>query len=165
MKTCNIIIKMILFAGILLSDPPAFSQSKYEISGGLGFPEMISLKIKYGKVIQIGFSQSIAPFNGNVPVGPTSLEIYYNFAGKPKFNEQPPWYLIGGLGYFWSQEGGIYDDEDKGIPLCFYPRIGRHFNFSKIAGINFDAGAFIPFFDFEGTYIWPSLNISFFIRL
>ena len=165
MKTSTFLVKMILFAGVILSESPVFSQSKYEISGGVGFPEMISLKFKYGKVIQIGLSQSIAPFNGNVPVGPTALEIYYHFAGKYKFNQPPPWYLIGGFGYFWSQDGDIYDDEDEGIPLCFYPRIGRHFNFSKSAGINFDAGAFIPFFDFEGTNVWPSLGISFFIRL
>jgi len=81
MKTSTFLAKMILFASFILSDSPVFSQSKYEISDGVGFPEMISLKFKYGTVIQIGLSQSIAPFNGNVPVGPTALEINYHFGG------------------------------------------------------------------------------------
>ncbi|MCX6262065.1 MAG: hypothetical protein NTY95_14750 [Bacteroidia bacterium] len=163
MKTSTFLAKMVLFAGVILSETPVFSQSKFEISGGVGIPEMTSLKIKYGKVIQIGLSQSFFPFSNNVPLGPTSLEIYYHLAGKSKFNEHPTWYLIGGLGYFWSQKEGIYY-KFEGIPLCFYPRIGRHINFSKSTGINFETGAFIPFWNL-GVYVWPSAFISFFVRL
>jgi len=171
MKTSTLTLKIILLAGFILSDNPVFSQGKFEMSVGVGFPEMINLKIKYGKDIQIGLCQSLWPVFHNVPIGPTAAEIYYHFAGKSKFTEQPTLYLLGGLGYFWLQEGGIYDDECKGVPFCFYPRIGQSINFSRRMGFNFEAGAFIPFYNTphnsikEIYHIYPSISISLFLRL
>jgi len=163
MKIVRMLLKGMLITGLIFYASPVHSQSKFEISGGIGFPEMMDLKIKYGKEIKIALCQSVLPFNHKVPVGPTAIEIYYNFAGKSKFNEQPPWYLSGGFGYFWSQDGGIYDD--KGSPYCFYPRIGRSFYFSRGTGINIDAGAFIPFFYFFNSKLTLSASINFFIKL
>jgi hypothetical protein len=43
MKTSTFLAKMVLFAGVILSESPVFSQRKFEISGGVGIPEMTSV--------------------------------------------------------------------------------------------------------------------------
>lgn len=155
----------ILLFGLTLFNNPAISQNKFEISGGAGFPELINLKIKYGGNFKIALCQSIFPmYDAPIPLGPTTVEVYYHFTGKSKFVEERTWYLQGGLGCFWgSIKGGFTGDQ--GTKFCFYPRIGRSFYFSNRTGINLDAGAFVPFFDFFDITIYPSLSINFFIRL
>ena len=156
----------IILIGLFFINVPGYSQSKFELSYGVGFPELINMKISYGKNVKIALSQSIFPFSDisepPLPVGPTSIEVYYHFAGKSKYIVQPSWYLMGGLGIFWphTQVTGL-----PGIAFCAYPRIGRTINFSKSIGINVDAGVFIPFFDFFHSSVFPSLSINFFFRL
>jgi len=158
MKTTSILSRVILFAVLILSVNQAFPQSKFEISGGFGFPDVLNLGIKYGNKFRVGIHQSIWYPDGYG--GPTSIVIYYHFGGKSKFSERPPWYCFGGLGYYWG-----YEDND----VYFYPRIGRSFNFSKKSGINLDGGAFFPINnelrEFMDSPIYPSGSISFFIRL
>jgi hypothetical protein len=154
-------LKIILLSGLILIDNPISSQSKFEISGGFGFPEFAALKVKYGKNIQIALSQSFwHGYKGAMIMGPTAAEIYYHFSGKSRFIEQPTWYLLGGLGFF-----GGGDEKD----VYFYPRLGKTFNFSKKIGINLDAGAFVPLSkglrDFFDSSVYPSGSICFFIRL
>jgi hypothetical protein len=160
MKTTPILLKLILFGIIILSVNQAFSQSKFETSGGFGWPDMLNLKIRYGNNFQIGISQSFW-VSGDY-LGQTSAEIYYHFGGKSKFTEQHPWYLFSGLGCLWGHD----DDEND---IYFYPRVGRSFNLSKRTGINLDGGAFFPLSkglrDFLDSPIYPSGSISFFIRL
>ena len=165
MKTSPIVLRTILFVILILTVNKAFPQGKFELSCGYGWPDLSNLKIKYGKNIQIGASQSFARLGGDNPkifLWTTAAEIYYHFGGKSKFTEQPPWYLMGGLGCVWGRDG-----DDNTVYL--YPRLGRKINFSKRTGINLDAGAFIPLSkelgDFMGFPIWPSGSISFFIRL
>jgi hypothetical protein len=154
----------IILIGLFFLDVPGYSQSKFELSGGAGFPELINFKICYGKNVKIALSQSILPFyEPPLPLGPTSVEIYYHFAGKSKNIVEPSWYLMGGLGIFWPNEGGITDLHE--IAFSSYPRIGRTINFSKSSGINIDAGIFIPFFDLNGIIMYPSINVSLFFRL
>ena len=158
MKTSPLIIKIIVFVTVVLADHQVFSQKKFEISAGAGFPEMIALRVKYGKVVQVGLSQSVFSLRG-----PNTLDLYYNFAGKSGFTDQPPWYVMGGLGFFSKQKGGIYYDE-KGSPLCFYSRIGRQLNLSRGTGLSIEGGAIVPFWDF-GVSVVPALCFSFFVRL
>jgi hypothetical protein len=156
MKILTLIFKIILLAGLILSDNPVLSQGKFEVSGGFGWPERINLKIKYGNDIQIGTSLGFLPGKGNYNIGPFTADIYYHFSGKSELVDQRPWYLLGSLGYGF---GDIY----------FCPRVGRTFNFYKKLGINFDAGAFLPFNkelrDFLDSPVYPSGSISFFVRL
>jgi hypothetical protein len=150
----------IILLGLLLINDPVFSHGKFEISAGIGWPDATNLKIKYGKNIQVG--ASLGFLQGNKYVGAILVcpiaELYYHFGGKSKITEQPPWYLYGGLGF----SPFLLFGED----IFFCPRLGRSFNFSKRIGINFDAGAFIPFFNFfYNIPIFPSGSVSFFIRL
>jgi hypothetical protein len=168
MEKSPVLLRTILFALLILTAGQAFPQGKFEISAGAGWPEMTNLKIKYGKVLQIGACQSFSieslspDYKNKIYMDATAAEIYYHFGGKSKYNEQPVWYLLFGLGSLWGHDG------DKNS-YYFYPRVGRSFSFSKRIGINLDAGAFFPigresgdFFDF---FVYPSGSISFFVRL
>jgi hypothetical protein len=168
MKTCSSLLKIILLTGLFLCDNTVFSQGKFELSGGMGWPEMTNLKIKYGKIIQVGICQTLMvqslypDYTKKIHLEATAAELYYHFGSKPKFTAQPPWYVFGGLGCLWGHDG----DETE---IYFYPRIGRSVNFSKRIGINIDAGAFLPISkgarDFFDSPVYPSGSISFFVRL
>ena len=140
----------VLLLGLVIFNNIVYSQKKVEISGGLGFPENINLKVKYGNNIQIGLCQSIMPSYVDWPL---AVEIHFHFGGTSGFVDQKPWYLLGGFGDLWRLGNVIY----------FYPKIGRSFNFSKNAGINIDAGIFM--INPSSMHTLPSLNINLFVRL
>ncbi len=149
----------VFLISLLLSADPVFSQGKFELAGGFGSPEMVVLKIRYGKNVQIGASQGIGVFSmfsqSQIINGPTMSEIYYHFSGKSRFTEQKPWYLFGSAGYWF----GI------NIFLCC-PRIGRSFNLSENTGINIDLGAQIAldkeFLASNHSPVSPSESICYF---
>jgi len=159
MKLSIYLVKSILLIGLVFSDNPIIAQSKFELSAGLGWPELLDIGVRYGNNFQVGVSQSFWSFKF---IGPTSAEVCYHFGGKSELTERPPWYLFGGLGCLWGRDG---DETD----VYFYPRIGRSLNFSERTGINCDIGAFFPLSkgarDFFDSPIYPSGSISFFIRL
>ncbi len=167
----NFVILFIIFAGFILPENPAFSQSKLELSGGLGAPEYIHTRIKYGQKVQLGICAGFiagtfythAFFNGSI-----SAEITWHFLGKSKFVDQTPWYILGGLGYYYLPMSAKYGEYDVG----FFPRIGRTINFSKRTGINLDLGIFLPIAKANDSSmnelaykILGSWSISYFIRL
>ena len=79
MKTIHFILIFVLLFFLTIH---GFAQSKFELSGGAGFPELINTKISYGENLKIALSQSILPFyKAPLPLGPTSLETYFHFAG------------------------------------------------------------------------------------
>jgi len=159
MKKNALILKIILLTGLILSVNPVYSQDKFEISGGFGWPDMLDIGVRYGNNFQVGLNQSfwISP----IPLGQTAAEIYYHFGGKSEFTDQKPWYLLGSLGILWGSDG-----EESDIYFC--PRIGRSFYFSGRSGISLDGGAFLPLTkglkDFLDSPIYPSGSISFFFR-
>jgi len=164
MKSSICWFRSILLLILILSVNKVFSQSKFDLSGGLGMPELINARLKYGQKIQIGLCVGIATVFGNVD-GSFAAEVKYNFLGKSKYVEQAPWYVLGGLGHYNLQNFGDYEQ----YKFAFYPRIGRTINFSKKMGITGDFGVFLPLsaynyytYDFK---ILPSGGISFFIRL
>jgi hypothetical protein len=146
------------------------SQSKFEISAGIGAPEFYNLKIKYGHNLQAGIC--IGAYIGHGLVGSDKIifqrsyaaEVSYHLFGKSKFIEQSPWYILAGLGYYDIPISDWYGGYDWG----FYPRIGRTFNFSKRIGIKVDIGAFLPLsreYNYSLSFIiLPSGCINFFIR-
>jgi hypothetical protein len=153
---------------LIFSDNPIKAQGKLELSGGFGMPELFNLKMKYGKVVQIGASVGIYPFewfNETVIDWSCNAEITYHFSGKSKFVEQAPWYISGGFGFF---DLGVIDPYGS-YDISFNPRIGRTLNFSKRMGANLDIGLFMPLsaekdYPYEFTLL-PSGSLSFFIRL
>ena len=158
----------ILFLGLLLNFSPIYSQNKYEMSAGIGVPELINARIKYGQNFQVGACFGF--ISGNM-FGKSyfdwscAAEITYHFLGKSKLVDQPPWYVLAGLGYYnipAVNRYGIYD-------IGFYPRLGRTLNFSKKSGLNLDIGLFLPISEtseystFDFHVLWSG-NIGFFIR-
>jgi len=168
MKSSIYLFKSILLIGLILSDNPIKAQGKLELSGGFGMPELFNLKVKYGKVVQIGASAGIYPFewfNETVVDWSCNAEITYHFFGKSKYIEQAPWFVSGSLGFF---DLGVIDPYES-YDISFNPRIGRTLNFSKRLGVNLDFGLFLPLsapedypYDFM---LLPSGSFSFFIRL
>ena len=168
MKSSICWFRSILLLILILSVNQVFSQSKFELSGGIGMPELINARLKYGQKIQIGVCVGIATgdFYGNNYVdGSFAAEVTYHFLGKSKYVEQAPWYVLGGLGHYNLQNLGDYEQ----YKFAFYPRIGRTINFSKRMGITGDFGVFLPLsaynYNKHDFKILPSGGISFFIRL
>lgn len=165
--------RYILLALLILPVNKLFSQSKFELSGGLGIPEYGDLKFKYGQNFQIGACAHFWYDKGGGIFGEyyswsCSAEIYYHFAGKSKYYEQKSWYLLAGLGYYHIDN--LLDFPHEQYNIGFYPRIGRVFNFSKKTGINLDVGFFLPFSAQTGYEpyefrLLPSGSLNFFIRL
>ncbi len=178
--------KVLVFLVLLfiISVYKAFPQSKFEISSGLGFPELIDLKVKYGTRFQVGLGQGffLGPselYPGFVHFMATNTEVSYHFGKKSKFINQGKYYFLGGLGFNlmakiseWSIKHDLgfnlassYIDweTDRFIIYC-YPRIGTTINLSKRIGVNLDAGVFIPFYNY-GHPITSSGSIHLFFRL
>ncbi len=161
MKT--LLYKMIIIPVVMLVfHAPANSQNKFEISGGIGFPETIAIKIKYGNNLQIGVSQGFWLFSilnspPEIINGPTIGEIYYHFSGHSQYEAPPPWYLYGGLAFRFGESY-----------LLFCPRAGRTFYISDRSGVNIDLGALIPltkdFLDNINSPLLPSGSIGLFYR-
>ena len=167
----NILKFMVLSFGLLIIKDPTYSQSKLELSGGLGEPEFFNVRIKYGQNLQVGIC--VGGYIGHGLFGSDEIvvdwscaaEVLYHFSGKSKYVEQAPWYILGGLGYYDIPISDWYGSYNIG----FYPRIGRTFSFSKKSGINLDVGTFLPLsmrpdYDTYDFKILPSGNISFLIR-
>jgi hypothetical protein len=173
----SILKLQILLLGLLLMNNPIFSQSKFELSGGFGIPELLNVKARYGHNLQVGASIGLlGPFEwygGNVWDWSCTAEILYHFAGKSKYTEQPTWYLSGGLGIHHLNLMCPFDYCYESYDISFNPRIGKTLNLSKKTGLNCDIGVFLPLsmsqdeslynkLDFK---VLPSGSISFFIRL
>ncbi|MEI6276096.1 MAG: hypothetical protein WCP08_08900 [Prolixibacteraceae bacterium] len=164
-------IRILLLTGFIFTVKPAFTQSKFELSGGLGVPEYLNARIKYGQKIQAGVCAGFiaGTFYGNAFFnGSIAAEITCHLLGQSKYVEQPPWYLLGGLGYYYLPMSADYGQ----YKFAFYPRIGRTINFSKKSGLNLDFGAFLPLS--EESYYHPnrlefkvllSCSIGLFLRL
>jgi hypothetical protein len=172
MKTNSILSKVILFAGLILFCNQGFSQSKFEISGGLSVPEILNIKLKYGHNFKVGASvhywyYSAGGIFSEYNDWSCALEASYYFSMKSEDSEQPAWYLLGGLGYYHIDY--LIDWPYDNYGLCFYPRIGKVINFSGRTGINMDIGMFLPFTASSGNpykfKVLPSGSIGFFIRM
>ena len=168
MKNYKPELLLLLFV-ILGSTNPIYSQSKIEMSAGVGMPEFLNARIKYGKNLQIGACAGFitGSFYGNSYFDWSgAAEVTYHFSGKSKFIEQPPWYVLGGLGYYYLPMSNDFGKYSTG----FYPRLGRTINFSKSSGANLDIGLFLPLspspdyqtIQFQVLWTW---SFSFFIRL
>jgi hypothetical protein len=173
MKSSICWFRSILLIVLILPVNKVFSQSKFELSGGLGVPEYNNLKLRYGKNLQVGACVHFWYDKGGGIFSEYyswsfSAEILYHFAGKSKYAEKPTWYLLVGLGYYHIDL--LIDLPHEEYDIGVYPRIGRNIYFSKKMGINFDVGLFLPLSAQEGYEpydfrLLPSGSISFFMRL
>lgn len=146
----------LILSGLLMLGLPAqsqgYPQSKFEFSGGFGWPDMATFKIKYGEDFQVGISQGLM-LN-------TAAEIYWHFAGKTKWTDRHVWYGMCGIErFYWGWE------ETNWFP---YLRFGRTLNFGRRYGLNIDAGAFYLVTEsdfFSSSHYSPSGSVTFFFRL
>ena len=167
MDQLNLRVK-IVFLLFVLSNASLFSQKKYEISAGVGYPDRINLEIKYGIRTQAGISAGLWPFQESwsdnhyfgLAIGGN---LYYHFPG----NTLNKWYINPGFTYtHWFQK------EPDANTIMLTARVGRSINFSNNTGINLDLGLtmFIyvngVFWDFDTEFlpILPSGSISYFIK-
>jgi hypothetical protein len=122
------------------------THSKFDISAGIGFPELMNIGIKYQVFdqLQIGLSIGGIYFPG-IGAVTFSGDIYYHFGGLSKFSEIQPWYgRIGITSY------GVADD---GEYMWFsYLRIGHELYFSGNFGISLDAGIGLAFDKYVESY-------------
>lgn len=151
---------------------PIFSQSKFELSTGLGVPEFINVKAKYGQNLQVGLcigGYAGQGFFGSQKIfvqGSIAAEVAWHLLGKSEFSEKPPWYILCGLGFYDIPAVGSYGIYNVGM----YPRLGRSISFSKRFGMNLDIGLFIPLsmHSSYSTYRFEGLgcgSVGFFVRL
>ncbi len=126
--------QLFFFFILLLFTSPLFSQGKFEVSGGLAFPEYLNIKLRYGGRFQVGAGFGMYS-NQDLNKKFYSVDCYYHFA-KSKTSDLYSWYLNSGLTY--EPTNYTFDSEEKS--LFYFFRSGRSFNFSKHMGIKLDIG-------------------------
>ena len=140
---------------------PIFGQEKFNISGGLGFPDLVNIGARYQVKqdslqlgISIGFGQEIQAI---------SSDVFYHLGGYSKLSTRRPWYLKGGFNIIHESH-----EESSVWALLFNLRLGRDINLSKKVGLNLEAGlGYSPFQGIlmEETKAFPSFGIYFFYRI
>lgn len=130
----------ILFLGMicLFFSHSAMGQEKFNISAGMGYPELINLGIRYQMgQSQVGISAGYFPdrYTDFFSVG---ADYFYHFGGTSTLSARRTWYGRLGLNHYT-----IKDEFEKKTYLFLAPRIGKDFNLSPRWGIAADAGVTI----------------------
>jgi hypothetical protein len=138
-----------------------FGQEKFNISAGLGFPDLLNIGTRYQlkqNTLQLGVNAGIG-----VNICSLSSDLFYHFAGYSGFSSRPPWYIKGGLTFI-----NELMEENSDRYLLFNLRLGRDINLSEKAGLNLEAGVvYSPWAEvgWMGSGVLPGFGISFFYRL
>lgn len=130
-----------------------FGQEKFNISGGLGFPDGLNIGARYQlkqDTLQIGISLGLGGFVTSI-----SGDVFWNFSGHSRLSARPPLYFKAGLNIL------IPDSEYEWGPL-FNLRLGRDINLSRKVGLNLEGGFA---FSVSALEMQPSFGIYFFYRL
>lgn len=136
-------------------------QEKVNISGGLGFPDLVNIGARYQlkqDSLQLGISIGVGQ-----GIQAISADIFNHFGGFSKLSTRRPWYLKVGFNIIHEP-----DEEFSDWAFLFNLRLGRDINLSKKAGLNLEAGlGYSPFFGMlmEETKTFPSFGVYFFYRI
>lgn len=166
----------ILFLGLicLFGTHSARGQEKFNISAGIGGPELLNLGIRYQMgQSQLGLSAGIAPGSDDKAFS-VGADYFYHFLESSSLSTRRLWYGRVGLYNYTFKD----DFQDTKL-LLLVPRIGRDFNLSPKVGIAADAGVSLVvsrdskiygerFLWFEEKWendVVLSLGVSFFYRL
>ncbi|MCB7481054.1 hypothetical protein [Christiangramia sediminis] len=151
-------------------------QEKFNITGGIGIPELINLggRFQFNQT-ELGFSVGTFPEKDEDIIS-LQANLLYHFAGASSLSPRRPWYLRGGLTYSRSET-----EFELGKYFFLDLRIGRDFNFSEKFGIQIDLGGLYIisenikekkpqenywFWDIDLEYnIIPIIGITFFYRI
>ena len=156
MKPLQILNTLFLGLVILLTGSPSWGQKKIDIAAGVGFPELLTLELRY----QLEQSQ-VGLYGGSVPGGSDKslsfgVDYYYHFGGSSNFSTRRPWFAKAGLNYLFEED--LYD---KTTYLLLVPRAGRDFNISRRIGISLEGGLYFVLAHFE-VEIQPGENPGWF---
>lgn len=119
----------------LLGSIPAMGQEKFNISAGIGAPELLNLGVRYQMgQSQLGLSAGILPwsYDNEFSVG---VDYFYHFWGATTLATRRPWY--GRIGLYHHAFEDEFQDTNL---LLLVPRLGKDFNLSPKVGIAADAG-------------------------
>ena len=165
----------IVFLGLisLLATYSAMGQERFNITAGLGDPELINVGIRYqiGQS-QVGLSAGFFP-DRHLDYFSVGADYFYHFGGSSTLSSRRTWY-----GRLSLNQGAIKDEFEKTKYLLLVPRIGKDFNLSPKVGIAADAGVSIflshqreslegelPFETIPNRNTDPSFGFSIFYRL
>lgn len=163
------------------------SQGGFVLSGGIGAPECINFKIRYGGQFQAGVSAGCLPgytISGRETSLSVDLDFYLNFA-RSKKTDQFIWYFNSGISKIYPES--VYDfSTTTTTDHIIYTRLGRSFNFNRRTGINLDLGIMLSHvsetayyspmytashghpvlkYNYDGYDPYPAVSFSFFVRL
>lgn len=124
---------IMLFIGSL-----SWGQEKINISAGIGYPELLNLGLRF----QLGQS-ALGVYGGAIPADnddgfSMGVDYYYHYGGSSNYSIRRPWYVKGGLNYYYIKEPFNINKY-----LLLVPRIGRDLNLSRKFGIALEGGIFI----------------------
>ncbi len=171
-----------ILLGLLISTA-GYSQNKFELTGGYGWPNLFNLQVLYGDQVKAGISAGYLKTGNNSTLGPLlyeycenieiSLDVYYSLSGKSKFSRLRPWFVNGGICYFITNDLNGLQDADLNDQKVISPYIrgGRDIFFTKKTGIRLNLGAQVPYIistnhkKYEFDHLFPAASISFFVRL
>lgn len=175
------LFQLIVLSGLLIPNNNIYSQKRYELSGGLGWPGLLSINCRYGSDLQagigVGFFRMKDSFSSNsseITYWNFSADLYDHFGGRSEVTGHMPWYINVGIAFtpvktFESAAVSEFrTNHDTYISL--YSRIGRTINFSAKFGLTIDLGVNQSINLMEGEniipiMILPAFSTGFFIRL
>ncbi len=141
---------------------------------GAGLPELLHIGARYQYIqTQLGLSAGFIPENNRSNYA-VSADILRHFGGSTELSERFPWFIRGGLSYYYFESPALVSQE-----IYFNTRLGRDLNISRKFGIALDGGIFIRLVSFEnkkpandGTFnlgidlpVGPGLSMVLFYRL
>jgi hypothetical protein len=144
-------------------------QEKVIISGGIGFPEVLNIGIRYKIFDQarIGIGIGWWPPSKSGLIGwgniiSASGDFYYHFGDMSAYSNMAPWYIRLGLNYL-----RIGWDSGADNTANSYLRLGKDFFLSEDSGFSLDAGFLLHLNYVDetwGRWWFPALGISLFYR-
>ena len=115
-------------------------QSKVDIAPGIGFTEMINLRLRFQVADQarVGFNIGWWPpsqegWFGWGHIFSFTGDLYIHFAGSSDLSGLRPWFGRFGINYTRDADNAYF------LPLCF--RVGRELNIDSQTAVSIDAGA------------------------
>ncbi len=130
--------------GLMLLGTHGLCQNNYIVIWGAGVPELLHTGIRYQFTqTQLGLSAGFIPENNRSNYA-ISADILSHFGGSTELSERRPWFVRGGLNYYYFESTSIISQE-----IYFNSRIGREMNISRKFGIALDGGVFFKLAGFE----------------
>lgn len=138
MKSVHPIKNLFLGFILLLVSTLSMGQEKFNISAGVGYPELLNLGLRFQlEQSQWGIYGGALPADNDKGFS-LGVDYYYHYGGTSNFSSRRPWFVKAGLNYYYIEE-----PFNENTYVLLLPRIGRDLNLSPRIGIALDGGLFI----------------------